>query len=157
MTYTDEEKMADEALSIRLLAGFDVDTGKTDAFLKHNSPDEKKARGALARIVRYRVGGFAGELLALAIDPSTPSTWPNMKPTRRVKFESPARGKSSTVLRDILVVGFIRRSRINGSPKLEPHLAAAEKRFGLKRSGVHKIWKAYEADMERRDRPEYGE
>src|SRR4051812_20727744 len=80
-TRTDDRAMADEAQSIRLLAGYDVDTGRT-SFLKRNGPDERKAREALARLVREKMSGFSGELLALAIDPRTPSPWPDMKPTR---------------------------------------------------------------------------
>lgn len=141
---SDDNAMADEALSIRLLAGYDVDSGCT-SFLKHNSPEERKARAALARLVRDQMGGFSGELLALAIDSRTPSTWPDMKPTRRIHFKSPGRGKSSTLMRDKLVVDFIRKQRFNGTTdKLEPHLAAAEKHFGLKRSRIHAIWIAYE-------------
>lgn len=144
MAGSDKDKMADEALSIRLLAGFDVDSGHT-SFLKHNSFEERNARAALARVVRDQMRGFSGELLALAIDPRTASTWPNMKPARKIRFESPGRGKGSTLMRDKLIVDFIRRQRFNGTTdKIDPHLAAAEKHFGLKRSRVHQIWNAYE-------------
>jgi hypothetical protein len=140
----DEGKMLDEALSIRLLAGFDVDSGQT-TFLKNNSPEERRAREALARLVREKMKGFSGELLALAIDPRTPSPWKDMKPTRRVRFESPGRGKSSTLMRDKLVVDFIRSERRRSDDgKLEPCLKAAEVRFKIGRSRAHAIWKAYE-------------
>ena len=151
---TDEEKMADGALSIRLLAGFDVDTEQT-SFLKHNSHEEHLARRALARIVREKIKGFVGELLALAIDPRTPSPWntpagPMMKPTRRIRFESPGRGKSSTLMRDKRIVDFIRKQRRNSADgKLEPCLKAAEEHFKLRRSRVHAIWNAHEKMIER--------
>jgi hypothetical protein len=45
-----EQLMADEALCIRLLAGYDVDSGRT-SFFKRNGPEERKAREALARLV----------------------------------------------------------------------------------------------------------
>jgi len=86
---TDDERMADEALSIQLLAGFDVDTGKRISFA-HYSTDERKARAALARIIREKVNGFSGELLALAIDPQTKSTWLDMRPARKIKLKSQA-------------------------------------------------------------------
>jgi hypothetical protein len=139
-----EEAMADEALSIRLLAGFDVDSGRT-SFLKQNGPEERQAREALARLVRDKMKGFSGELLALAIDPRTLSPWQDMKPTRRIRFESPGRGKSSTLMRDKRVVDFIRSERRRSNDgKLEPCLSAAEEHFKLCRSRVHAIWKAHE-------------
>jgi hypothetical protein len=145
----DEEKMADESLSIQLLAGYDVEKGTTKP-LKHNSPEERKARAALARIVRERMPGFSGELLALAIDTRTPSTWPGMKAARRIKFESSTRGKPSTFMRNTLVVDFIRKQRFNSNDgKLEPCLAAAEKHFNLKRARVHEIWHAHETILDR--------
>jgi hypothetical protein len=149
-----DQAMADEALSIRLLAGYDVDSGRT-SFLKHNGPEERNARAALARLVRDRMGGFSGELLALAIDSRSPSIWPDMKPTRRIEFKSPGRGKNSTLMRDKLVVDFIRRLRFRSK---EPHdqkfyimSAVAEfERRGIKigKSRVHAIWSAYEKMLE---------
>jgi hypothetical protein len=146
--YTDDDKMADEALSIQLLAGFDADTGK-QVSLKHNSPAEKNARAALARIIRDKMGGLSGELLALAIDPHTKSKWPDMRPARKIKFEMP--GRQSTLMRDKLIVGYIRRLRFNST---EPHdmkfflMQAADKFGGLSYSTVHAIWSAHEKLIE---------
>jgi hypothetical protein len=148
MTRTDDERMADEVLSIQLLAGFDVDTGKQISFT-HNSADERKARAALARIIREKMNGFSGELLALALDPQTKSTWPDMRPARKIKFEKP--GRPSTLIRDKRIVDYIRRLRHNST---EPHdmkyfLNAAAATFGgIKYNRVHAIWTAHEKEME---------
>jgi hypothetical protein len=148
MVRTDDEKMADEALSIALLAGWHVDSGK-QINLTHNSADELKARAALARIIREKMNGFSGELLALAIDPQTESTWPDMRPARKIKFEKP--GRPSTLMRDKLVVDYIRRLRFNNT---EPNdmkfylMQAAEKFGGLSYSSVHAIWNAHEKLIE---------
>jgi hypothetical protein len=146
---TDVERMADEAWSIALLAGWDVNSGKQIS-LKHNSTDERTARAALARIIREKMNGFSGELLALAIDPQTKSSWPDMKPARKIKFEKP--GRPSTLMRDKLVVDYIRRLRFNST---EPHdmkffLMQAAEKFGpgLGYSSVHAIWSAHEKRLE---------
>jgi hypothetical protein len=142
MTRTDDEKIADDLLCMRLLAGFCEDkSGRvTTSYLKHNSYAERQARAALARRVRESMRGFTGELLALAIDPRTPSEYPGMKPTRRVRFESPARGKGSTWARDLLVVHFI-RAELRKSPKEHAAIAAASAHFQIGESRVHAIWK----------------
>jgi hypothetical protein len=136
-----EEKIAAEILIMKLLGGYDVNTEGVEItrYLTHNSPEEREARVALAREVRSCMRGFAGELLALAIDPSTPSTWPDMRPTRKVRFESPSRGKASTLLRDKAVVHFITQ-QLRESPKLEAAVAAAGAHYELRRSQVRKIW-----------------
>jgi hypothetical protein len=146
---TDYEKIADEALSIQLLAGFDADSGKQIS-LKHNSAAEKKARAALARIIREQMNGFSGELLALAIDPQTESSWPGMKPARKIKFEK--QGRQSALMRDKLIVDYIRRLR---SASTEPHdmkffLMQAAEKFGpgLGYNSVHAIWSAHEKRIE---------
>jgi hypothetical protein len=147
-TRTDDEKMIDEALSIQLLAGFDVETGKQINF-PHNSAAEKKARAALARIVRENMAGFSGELLALAIDPQTKSTWPDMRPARKIKFEKP--GRRSTLIRDKLIVDYIRRLRFSGTESHDMKfylMQAAEKFGGLSYSRVHAIWSAHEKLIE---------
>ncbi|WP_426608638.1 hypothetical protein [Bradyrhizobium sp. McL0616] len=147
MPRSDKEKMADEALCIQLLAGFDVDTGRSIS-LAHNSAAERIAREALARIVREKMSGFSGELLALAIDPRTPSTWPVMRPARKVRFEKP--GRPSTLMRDKLIVDFIRRMRFNATKKhdMKFFLNAAADKFGIKYSRVHEIWSVYEKLLE---------
>jgi len=142
-----ERKMADEAEALRLLAGFSADRGRPIIqYLKRNSPAERKGRTALARCVRDSMRGLAGELLALAIDPYTPSKIPGMKPTRRIRFESPARGKSSTWARDLSVVGFIRTQRAHwtdGKFKQDAVVQAAMSKFGLSRATVQAIWRRH--------------
>src|SRR4051794_9857143 len=92
---SDEDKMAaeyiamaDEELVMQLLAGWDGSAGEA-VYFKKNSNGEARAREALARIIRAKLQGFSGELLALAIDPRTPSSIPGMKPTRKIQFENP--------------------------------------------------------------------
>jgi hypothetical protein len=130
MPRSDAEKIADEELSLQLLAGFRMgENGKPiTGFLKHNSSQESKARAALARLVRDHMPGNSGELLALAIDPRTPSKDRMMKPTRRVRFESPARGRSSTWARALFVVDHIRQrtSMFNTEDKEDAALKSAE-------------------------------
>jgi hypothetical protein len=75
---SNEEAMADEALSIRLLAGYDVDKSENVAFPSHFGMAERELRAALARTIRAQMTGHSAELLALAIDPFTPSTWPHI-------------------------------------------------------------------------------
>lgn len=134
-------------LLFRLLAGFTDDAAgrSVTKYLKPNGSEEKRARKVLAQQLRDgRLLGLSRELLALAIDPSTASTFPGMRPTRRVRFESPARGKGSTWARDLVVVDYIRRSlRAAGGGKEDAAIAAAEKHFGIKRSRAHAIWKAH--------------
>jgi hypothetical protein len=151
---TDEQKIADELLSLRLLAGYHIDKygrEQTD-YLKRDSNEEKQASAALARCVRDSMKGLVGELLALAIDPYTASASPTMKPTRRVRFDSPARGKPSTWARDLAIVYFIKR-RLHKKRKGadwekqnpdwksdEPAIAEASDYYGLERSRIWQIW-----------------
>jgi hypothetical protein len=146
MARSDDEKIADEKLCMRLLAGFCEDEkGRVvTSYLKPNSYEEQQARAALARVVRDSMRGFVGELLALAIDPRTPSATPGMWPTRRIRFESPARGRASTWARDLLIVHFIREElRKSPTGKEEAALAAASAHFGIRRSRAHAIWKTW--------------
>jgi hypothetical protein len=143
---SEAEKIAEEALILRLLAGFaEDDRGQPiTSYLKHNSREEKRARALLAAQIREgKLAGFAKELLALAIDPATPSTHLGMKPTRTVQFISPSRGKASTWAHDLLVADFIKR-KLHECPKKEAALAAAADRFNIKRSRLQQIWKAHE-------------
>jgi hypothetical protein len=78
---TSDEAEREELLLMRLLAGFDDDQPKEPLFLQPDSPEEKRARTVLAKQLREgRLGGFAKEFLALAIDPWTASTAVNMGP-----------------------------------------------------------------------------
>jgi hypothetical protein len=152
---SDEDKMAaeyiaiaDEELVMQLLAGWDGSAGEP-VYCKKNSNEEARAREALARIIRAKLHGFSGELLALAIDPKTPSPIPGMKPTRKIQFENPKRGKPSQWARELLIVGFIRREMRKGkNGKLEPCLLEAEKKFGLSRSRLHEIWQDHQKMVE---------
>jgi hypothetical protein len=147
-----EQKIADEELSLQLLAGrqFGTDGRPITKYLLHNGPEERLARAALARIVRDHMPGFSGELLALAIDPITPSKWRGTKPTRHVRFESPARGKPSTWARDLLVVSHIRRELLRSTTRKEDAaLKSAEDTFGLTPAAAAKIWRAHKKTVGR--------
>jgi hypothetical protein len=140
----DDEKMADEALSIRLLAGFDVDKSENVAFPKNFGAEERKLRAALARTIREQMRGPSAELLALAIDPFTPSTWPHMRPTRKIRFVNP--GQQSKLMIEKQVVDFICRLRFNSTQERDQkfYITAAMDKFDLKYSRVHAIWHIYE-------------
>lgn len=147
-------KVADENLSLRLLAGFRMKNGLPvrGEFPGHNSFEERQARAALARIVRDHVPGFSGELLALAIDPLTPSKIPGMKPARRVVFTSPARGRSSTWARDMFVIEHIRQltTMFKTEGKEDAALKSAENHFGLSYATVKSVWGKYKKLVGRR-------
>jgi hypothetical protein len=131
----------EELLLMRLLAGFDDYNPGEPKYLDSDSPDERRAREALAKQLREgRLGGPAKELLALAIDPWTETTWPGMKPTRKIKFIGATPGPSATWARDLLIVHFIREQlRDNGGPE-DAALKAAETKFQLGKSQTHAIW-----------------
>jgi hypothetical protein len=131
----------EELLLMRLLAGLDDDKPIEPLFLDSDSPDEKLARIALAKQLRDgRLGGLAKELLALAIDPWTESTWPGMRPTRKIKFTSATPGPPSTWARDLLVVHFIREQLRNNVGPQDAALKAAETQFKLGKSQIYAIW-----------------
>src|SRR5665213_1622650 len=104
-----KQSEADAVLIMQLLAGREVRAGKVNIrYLPRNGPEERRARSALAREVRRHMKGFSGELLALAIDPRTPTAIPGMRPTRKILFIGAAQGKESKWARDLRVVHFIR-------------------------------------------------
>ena len=145
-----ERKIADEELSIELLAGMTTgpDRQAVTCYPEKNGRRECEGRKALARIIRDHVPGFAGELLALAIDPSTPSKVPGMTPTRHIQFESRAQGKQSQWARDMLVVHTIRHALFHStSGKEDAACAEAEKAFGLSAAAVKKIWRRHKHMM----------
>jgi hypothetical protein len=136
-----ERKISDEKLCLRLLAGYSVDDGKL-GFPRSGSAEEWAARAALARCIRDHMKGFTAELLALAIDPRTPSPPPMVtRPIRFIRFDKP-RGKPPTMMRDLLVIDFIRRERKEGG-KEDAALQAAEVKFRLGKSRTHAIWVGY--------------
>jgi hypothetical protein len=144
MKRANDDKMADDMLALELLAG--SPNGRNS---KHFSQREKQLRAALARRIRDQMGGYTGELLALAIDPFTASAWPGMKPTTKLKFMR--QGRPSSLLIERRVVAFI-REQIGKSKSqrasLDSYLKAAEDAFGLSRTRVHEIWKANEARLD---------
>jgi hypothetical protein len=151
---TDSAKMADEALSICLLSGFDVDKMNNTPFPAHFSADEREARAALARIIRDQMTGYSAELLAMAVDPFTPSAWPHMRPTRKIKFLN--QGRQSTLMIEKQVVDYIRHVRFDSekgqNQKFYIMSAVAEfKKRGIKlaKSRVHEIWSEYEKMLKR--------
>lgn len=148
MKRSDEEKIADEAASIRLLAGYDVDASTNATAPKHFSAEEKQLRAALARTIRDQMTGYSAELLALAIDPFTPSTWPDMRPTAKVKFFR--QGRPSSLMLEKQIVHYIRRLRFNSKKPRDQKffITAAMDKFKLEYSRVHAIWSEYETMIE---------
>jgi hypothetical protein len=152
-TDNDDHTLAveDEKLLLRLLAGLHEDeTGRAViSYLKHNSLEERNARAVLARQIREgTLGGIARELLALAIDPQTPSPIPNMRPIWEIQLKSKARRHKPTWARDRLVVYFIKQwmrknASRDGSTKEEAARAAAEQHFKLERSRIAEIWQQH--------------
>jgi hypothetical protein len=149
---TDDEKIADEELAMHLLAGKvgDHRGRKITSYLKHNSQDERLARSALARLVRESMRGLTGELLALALDPRTPSLTLGMRPTRKIRFEK--QGKADNWVRDLGVINCIvndlcklEHPPLRGS-RLKRAVATAAAEHGIGVSRAYEIW-------ERRGKP----
>lgn len=153
---TDREKIIDEERALQLLAGFAYDRSGVPIcrYPASKSQEERETRAALARLVRDYMPGFAGELLALAIDPATPSAILGMKPTRRVEFRSVAQGRPSTWARDKLVVDHIRQrtTMFNTEGKEDAALKSAEEQFHLRPATVKSIWNKYKKLVGRRSR-----
>jgi hypothetical protein len=137
------KKIADEALVIGLFAG-----DEHGNFPERDSPEELEARTALARIIRDQMCGFSAELLALAIDPETPSGAMGMTATRRIRFESLRRGRKPTWRRDMRIMERIRQE-LSRTNKLEAAYQAAILEFGISRSTAQAIWKWHCTALER--------
>jgi hypothetical protein len=146
---SDKAKTADEIASIRLLSGYNAEKSDNFPFPEPFSDEENEMRAALARTIREQMKGLSAELLALAIDPSTPSKLAGMRPTRMIHFER--QGRQSTVFIDQLVVQFIRKMRARETKPnvpLKSYVMAAVQEFGLGRSRVYAIWKAHDLKIE---------
>ncbi|PJG56633.1 hypothetical protein CVM73_03535 [Bradyrhizobium forestalis] len=150
---SDAEKMADESAAIRLLSGYDVDLGRNVDSPSHFSADENEMRAALARTIRDQMKGISAELLALAIDPFTPSPWPTMRPTAKVYFMR--QGRPSSLILERQVVDYIRQLRARSEKPqgqkfyIQSAIAEFKKRgVTLGKSRVHAIWTAYERMIE---------
>jgi hypothetical protein len=152
---TDAEKIADEEFALRLLAGY-TGTGKIDYKLSNNQ--EKQARAALARLIRDQMAGLAAEHLALAIDPDTPSKFPLIWPTCKIKFEGRTKGKRSTWAREIIIANFVLERLWAKRPLPKGHgtrprsvldMAIDEtcEKFGIERSRAYEIWNQYKNPM----------
>jgi hypothetical protein len=140
---TDEQKIDDYEHAMRLLAGLTPD--HKVSYLNQNSYEERLARAALARLVRDSMQGFVGELLALAIDPRTPSPIYGMYPTRKIRFESPARGKKAQWVRDLMIIDCILNDlhQFEDPPqpsRLKRAIATAAGRYGISFTRASEIW-----------------
>ena len=141
-----QRTMEEDRLIYHLLAGFSENKNgrPVTAYPPPNSREEREARTALARQLREgRLIGIARELLALAIDPTTPSQFPGLQPILVVQLRAKARRSKSTWARDLLVVAYVRSWLRKNPGKEEAARAAAEKHFKLKRSRIAEIWKQH--------------
>jgi hypothetical protein len=133
---------------MRFLAGFDEDENRVPItrYLERNSPEERQARTILARQLRENtLGSLVRDILALALDPETPSLH-GIPPVWRIEFTSSARRNKSTWARDWLIVDFIRHwRRKNPDESEEVAIGAAEDEFGLVRSRIAKIWQEHKS------------
>lgn len=148
---SDAEKIADEELALRLLAGFKPEGIEHNDYPVPGSKDEKQCRVALARIVRAHIRGLVGDLLALALDPETlapidvlartvnPDARPTMTPTRTILFD---RRPRSTWARDRAVVHFIAAGWLHARPppQLKAVMYAASRHFDISVKRVEQIW-----------------
>jgi hypothetical protein len=137
----DDSKIADAELIMNFLAG---DGTPNYRFPKRNSPEELKARRAIARVIRDYVPGFSGELLALAFDPGTKPRLLEMRPTRKIQFEQ--RGMPSSWRRERLTIDFIKKElkKVDAQGKRKPLKAVIVDtcaKFGIKCSTAHAVWK----------------
>ena len=147
MERSDEERIADEVLILRLLAGFHVDENgrQVTSYLTPGSLEEKRGRAVLARQLREGTLSFtAKELLALAIDPDAASQY--VARTRKVEFKALKQGPGSDWLRNQLVIDFITKHQLAqwkqcpDRVELEAAIFEAERQFPIKRSQLMEIW-----------------
>ncbi len=115
---------ADEMLLMRLLAGY---RRGVISSLPKNSPEEQKARKLLAQQLRDgSIAYYTRELLALAIDPETPSAVPGLSPARKIVFQKPPKGGSLTWARDRVIIYEIKKRIWQGETDEKAVTGAAE-------------------------------
>jgi hypothetical protein len=155
---TDDEKIAEDVLILRLLTGFhEDDAGRpVISYLDHDSEEGKRARAALARQLRDGTLVYpAREILARGIDPEMSEVTPEAAAAAtpliwKIEFTSPHRNHKPTWARDRLVIDFIRgwlRKDPNNPPKEDAAIRAAGDHFPLKRSRIAEIWQHHKAQL----------
>jgi len=98
--------------------------------------------------------GPAAELLALAIDPDTPSEMLTMRPTGKIKFEGLRRGKRSTWAQELVFVFSVLKQLQKERPLPKGYgthppnvrdaaIAEACDECGLERTRGYEIWHQY--------------
>jgi hypothetical protein len=141
------EKIAEEALILRLLVGLheDKDGRPITSYVDPDSSEGKKALAALARQVREGTLSYlARDQLALALDPETPSPIPGNKPICRIKFERVDKGNPPTWARDEIIAHWIDIWLWkNNSSKAGAAIHAATSHFRIGRSRLYEIWQQY--------------
>ena len=142
----EEDKARDDELSRELLAGKLSKRMGAVTYFEPGSPEEKKARAALARRIRDQMpGSLTRELLALAIDPDSKSHFIGMVPARKINFGNLKKGHSSRWRRDIIIAEWIRRmlpklkkwradctGKITDRGLLELAILEASEKFGIR-------------------------
>jgi hypothetical protein len=112
-------------------------------YLKEGTPNEVKARRALARMLKTSLPLDLGvrSVLADLIDPDCDTD-------RKIRFEHRRKGKPSNVVAEREIGEFIWSKREAGE-QMKNVLSDASKKFGLKRARINNIWKRLQPILQR--------